>query len=349
MKALYRLIAFLVFIISARSNSQEFYVNISNPSVPKNDIQKLNIANQNQISIPFCTPTINTTEVYTDIAIDSSSNMYYITQVGELYKRDNANSTCSYLGHFSTSPSTYYLVNSLVSDSGNYLYAVVGSKDLFKYDINSGTFSSLGILPNPHISGGDLFFYENRLFLLTSTGILEINMINPSQSCYLMNINLPNLFAGFSINYGTHSKAYILSYNYTVNNSQLYEIDMVHNQTIGPLRTYNYLINGAASIYNLNSTDSSCTPNLNLQETIADTEYLNVINPAKNDIIVQTNIKRDEIISIQLFDNSGRLIKDFSIQNINKLDILGIVSGNYLLTLSTKNGKTYTKKIIIKS
>ncbi|MCS3868261.1 hypothetical protein J3D55_001177 [Chryseobacterium ginsenosidimutans] len=35
--------------------------------------------------------------------------------------------------------------------------------------------------------------------------------------------------------------------------------------------------------------------------------------------------------------------------DIESLDISGISNGNYLLTVSTKKGETYTKKIIINS
>ncbi|MEG1666593.1 T9SS type A sorting domain-containing protein [Chryseobacterium sp.] len=317
-----------------------------------NQVYKFNINNSTEVSQNVCTPTANMNS-YSDIAIDSSNNIYYISQAGLLYKESTTTSNCTYLGDFSTNQGVTYGSNSLTADSGNFLYALAGSNILVRYDTNTGVFSNLGIIPNSHTAGGDLFFYENRLFLLTTTGILEINMANPAQSCPFMDIYLPKLYAGFSINYGTHSKAYILSNS--INSSfqyisTLYEVDMVNKQLGNAIRTYNHNIYGAAASYNLTSTNSSCIPILSTEENNFDNDYLSVINPAKNNIIVQTNIKRSEIISIRLYDNSGRLIKDFSNhKNIESLDILGIPSGNYLLTLSTKNGKTYTKKIILKN
>ena len=348
MTKLFRINLVVFFLTSTKIFSQEFYVNILNTNPPYNNVQKLDVLNQNQSPISFCSPSVNTTDVYTDIAIDSSNNMYYVSQVGELYKRDNSTSNCSYLGHFSTIPNFYYGTNSLVSDMGNYLYAIVDDRNLFRYDINTGVFSKLGMLPDSQKSAGDLFFHENKLFLLTLTGILEINMANPSQSCYFMDIDLPNLYAGFSINYGTNSKTYVFSYNFSTKNSQMYEVDMA-NKTIGePIRIYNSMIQGAASVYELTSTNSVCTPNLSTQEATTKEEYLNIVNPVKNNIICRTNIDRNQITSVRLYDNSGKLVKDFSNQkNIENLSISGISSGVYLLTLSTNNGKTFTKRIIV--
>ncbi|MGE6395812.1 T9SS type A sorting domain-containing protein [Chryseobacterium scophthalmum] len=353
MKEILKLILISLLFSSIHIYCQEFYVNSITGSPLTNHVHKFNINNSTEVSQNVCTPSANM-DSYSDIAIDSSNNIYYISQVGLLYKESTTTSNCTYLGHFSTNPGlTYGIINSLTADSGNFLYALGGNNILFRYDINTGVFSNLGIIPNSQTAGGDLFFYENRLFLLTTTGILEINMANPSQSCPFMDINLPQLYAGFSINYGTYSKAYILSNSLNSSFqviSTLYEVDMVNKQLGNAIRIYNHNIYGAAASYNLTSTNSSCIPILSTEENNFDNDYLNVINPAKNNIIVQTNIKRSEIISIRLYDNSGRLIKDFSNQNnIVRLEISGIVSGNYLLSLSTKNGKTHTKKIIIKS
>ncbi|OBW40294.1 hypothetical protein AB670_03361 [Chryseobacterium sp. MOF25P] len=352
MKEILKLTLISLLFNSTHIYCQEFYVNSSVGSPLINQVYKFNINNSTEVSQNVCTPTANMNS-YSDIAIDSSNNIYYISQAGLLYKESTTTSNCTYLGDFSTNQGVTYGSNSLTADSGNFLYALAGSNILVRYDTNTGVFSNLGIIPNSHTAGGDLFFYENRLFLLTTTGILEINMANPAQSCPFMDIYLPKLYAGFSINYGTHSKAYILSNS--INSSfqyisTLYEVDMVNKQLGNAIRTYNHNIYGAAASYNLTSTNSSCIPILSTEENNFDNDYLSVINPAKNNIIVQTNIKRSEIISIRLYDNSGMLIKDFSNQNnIVRLEISGIVSGNYLLSLSTKNGKTYTKKIIIKS
>ena len=349
MKEILKLTLISLLFSSINIYSQEFYVNIVTAAPPYNEVIKFNVSNTNETANIACIPTANPNQQYGDIAIDASNNLYYVTGDGGLYKRNNINLTCEYLGSFNGT------INSLTADSGHLIYGVgylSSTLRLFKYDINSGIFT-VDNLPSGYLSGGDLFFYENKLFLTTTASILEINLTNPSQSCNFMNISTPgSMHAAFSINFGTYSKAYILSKQVVSSSfvSYLQEVDMVNRQLGNTIRAYNYNIYGAAAFYNLTSTNSSCIPILSTEENNFDNDYLNVINPAKSKIICQTNLKRSEIISIRLYDNLGRLIKDFSNhKNIESLDILGIPSGNYLLTLSTKNGKTYTKKIIIES
>lgn len=346
MNLLLKNIFFGVFLISIKLCSQQFYVNsiIGNNT---NKVYKLDVSNPSQIDEPFCPPTMGTyPETYTDIAIDGSNNIYYVTSTGRLYRKNSSNSTCDFLGDFTVTNAS---ITSLISDSGKYLYGTGSPNKLYRYDISSGIFTDMGNLPSGQVSAGDLFFYEGRLFICTLTGILEINMANPSQSCPFMTLGSSNIYAAFSINYGTHSKVYVIRTLFAT--SELSELDMINKQ-IGPaINTYAHKINGAATIYDLTSTEAACTPTpLAVRETDTSGIYFNVINPVKNTIICHTNIDRREIISIRLFDNSGRLIKDFSNQNqMERLDVSGISKGIYVLTLSTKTGETYTKKIIITS
>ncbi|WP_415325568.1 T9SS type A sorting domain-containing protein [Chryseobacterium sp. MMS23-Vi53] len=340
-----------ILLISIQLYSQEFYVNTINfPSVippipPSNGVYKFDVSSPVETPESFCLPTMVTNEAYTDIAIDKFENFYYVTSTGLLYRKNKLESGCEFLGDFSN-----WDINSLVADSENFLYAIGTMGILYRYDSSSGTFSEIGNIPTGQISGGDLFFYENRLFLTTVGGIMEINMVTPSQSCPFMSIDIqyPSLYAGFSINYGTYSKAYIISN--VSQNSTMYELDMINKQIGPPIRTYNHRIYGAATAYSLTSNNSTCsqTP-LAVQENNTHDIFFSVINPAKNNIVCKTNIDRKQIISIRLFDNSARLIRDFSNQdNLENLEISDVPSGNYLLTVTTKKGETYTKKIIIK-
>lgn len=339
---------FGVFFISIPLCSQSFYVNAvtgSNSNI--NKVYRLDVLTTIQTDQPFCPPTGSTNEVYTDIAIDPSNNLYYVTTSGLLYRKNNSGSSCEFLGDFTT---PYGSIKALTADSGSYIYATGSPNKLYRYDINAGTFSYLGDLPSGQYVSGDLFFYDRRLFVSTFTGILEINMVNPSLSCPYMALGISgmNIYGAFSINYGSFSKAYAISYSSP--NSTLFELDMVNKQIGPPIRTYAYQINGAAAVYDLISTNSTCsqTP-LAVQETGTSGTYFEVINPVKNTIICKTNVESPQITSIRLFDSSGRLIKDFSGQsNLERLDVSDISGGIYLLTLGTKKGETYTKKIIIK-
>lgn len=335
------------FFILIKIDSQEFYVDTTlNMSSTLNKIYKLDISNASQTEETFCVPTNPANEVYTDIAIDISNNLYYVTTSGALYRKNSSNANCEFLGDFTPSPGA---IRALVSDSGPYLYAVGSPAKLYKYEISTGTFSYMGDLPSGQYVAGDLFFYNRRLFVTTLTGILEINMNTPSASCPFINFGaLSNLFSAFSINDGSNSKVYVIGSSGW--NSTLYELDMISKQIGPPIRTYGYQINGAAKYYDLTDMESTCTPSLGVQEISTTGIYFDVVNPTKNSIICKTNLERQQIISILLFDNSGRLIKDFSNQNsIEKLDVSNIPDGLYLLTIGTKKGEKYTKKIIISS
>ncbi|ASK31908.1 hypothetical protein CEY12_18125 [Chryseobacterium sp. T16E-39] len=345
MNLLLKTILLGAFFILIKIDSQEFYVSTTlNFTSNVNKVYKLNVANTNEIEETFCPPTNPANEVYTDIAIDASNNLYYVTTSGSLYRKKSSNDTCEFLGDF-TNP--YGSIRALTSDSGPYLYAVGSPAKLYKYEISTGTFSYMGDLPSGQYVAGDLFFYDRRLFVTTLTGILEINMNTPSASCPFINFGtLSNLYSAFSIHYGSYSKVYVIgSSGY---NSTLHELDMITKQVGPPIRTYNYQINGAASYYDLTGIESTCIPTLGVQEANTTGIYFNVVNPTKTNIICKTNIERQQITSIQMFDSSGKLIKDFSKQNsIEKLDVSDITHGQYLLIVTTKNGEKYTKKIII--
>ncbi|KQT25740.1 hypothetical protein ASG22_03250 [Chryseobacterium sp. Leaf405] len=353
MKTLIGKFFFISFLISVKLSSQEFYVNTNDIGVPSSQIFKFNISNPSEDSEAICPPPTYNNEAYTDIAISSTNHLFYVASNGALHKKDMSTSNCEFVGTFNT------FINSLVADSGNYIYAIGQNKTLFRFDINSGIITNMGNIPNAYYPAGDLFFYENKLFLTIGDGILEINMINPSQSCHFATLNIISAYSAFSINYGTYSKAYILSANPIPLDPTnpipsgffLYELDMITKQLSNPIRIYNHRINGAATYYNVTSTNSICSLNpLSTQENIKDELYFDVVNPAKNNIICKTNIDRQEITQIRLYDNSARLIKDFSTQNnLERLDISNISDGIYLLTVATKKGETRTKKIIIKS
>jgi hypothetical protein len=336
-----------IILFSIKTYSQKFYVTTINvgPGIsPSNSVYKLDVLSPSETSEAFCLPTVIANEGYTDIAIDKYANFYYVTGSGLLYRQNKIEGGCEFLGDFSSGD-----INSLTTDSENYLYAIGGLGILYKYDITSGVFSVIGNIPSDQIPSGDLFFYKNRLFLTTTGGIMEINMVNPQQSCPFMSLNIqyPNLYAGFSIDYGTYSKAYIISN--VSQNSVLYELDMVNHQIGSPIRTYNHRIFGATSDYGITSSNSACTPTaLNTQETDQKAIQFTIINPSRNTIICKTDIEKKQIASLRLYDNTGRLIKDFIGQNnLDRLDISGISAGNYLLTMTTKKGETYTKKVIV--
>lgn len=347
---------YILLLVSIQCYSQSFFVNTVDNTQLINTIYKFDVSNSSEISETFCPPTNNIGQyfenTYTDIAIDNNNNMYYVSAWGSLYKRRFNDSTCHYLGVFAPIIGN---INSLVAENNNFLYAsgnLNGVGVIYKFDTISGIFYQVGNLPLNYLVSGDLFFFNNRLFLTcldTSNSnnpcIIEVNMINPSESCFYMSIN-DEAIGAFSIDNGSHSKVYILTSN-LINLSSIYEVDMLNRNVGNLIRSYNYIIYGAASKYALTSTNSVCV-NLSIDEYIKNKFYLNINNPARNSIIINTNIDTRDDLSIYLFDMTGKLIKSFN-TGIRCLDISNISDGMYMLILNTKNNEKFSQKLIIKN
>ncbi len=262
-------------------NAQRFYVSAVDNLAYKTDTYQLNTDNCDIVKIYSCQGNTNSLDFqFLDIAIDTNQNLYYISQSGNLYTRNFFDTTsCKILGNDIGS------ANSLVADIKGNVWAIGWKSDiskccLYKYDAVEKSFIVVGYLPESSLLGngvsgyycseGDLFFYENKLFLIASNNIssflIMINTADPSKSCYYMALTgLPafSLFSGFSIQAGSSSKAYIISTENTPDNNYLatlFELNM-SDKTIGPaICTYPFAVTGAASIYNLTTaTGEGCT------------------------------------------------------------------------------------------
>lgn len=348
-------IFYILLVVSIQSYSQSFFVNTVDNTQLINNVYKFDFSNSNEITETICPPTNNIGQyfenTYTDIAIDKNNSIYYVSGWGSLYKKKFNDSTCHYLGKFAPIVGT---VNSLVADNSNFLYAagnLNGVGVIYKFDTTSGVFYEIGNLPLNYLPSGDLFFYSNSLFLAcvdTSNSnpcIIEVNMINPSKSCLYMNINNEALGA-FSIDYGSSSKVYIITSD-LANSSSIYEVDMLNKKVGNLINSFNYIAYGAASKYALTSTNSICGSSA-IDENIKNKFYININNPARNSIIINTNIDTRDVSSVYLFDITGKLIKNFNTSSTD-LDISNISDGIYMLILNTRNGEKYSKKVIIKN
>lgn len=333
--------------------SQDFYIT-SAVNVPLgNQSFKLNVINCSTPGIFICPPTNNIGQYpenqYGDIAVDNNQNLYYVSGWGSLYKRNlNDTSSCQFLGTFNNSNS----INALVSDSAGELYAAGnfgGVCTLYKY--NSGDFKTLGNLPPTFFSAGDLFFYEHRLFLtgtnsdFSSSFLVEINLTNPQLSCYYMGLQNFQPFGAFSIRNGSTSEAYILCTTSSISSS-LRKIDISNRSVSDTICNYPFLIAGAATYYDLTTSNSSCVVTaVNTLNQTAD--YFLVQNPSSALIRTKTNIDQLNISSLVLFDISGRFIKNYSVHDFPKnLDVENIPSGIYILQLTTKNKRIITQKVL---
>jgi hypothetical protein len=263
-----------VFFLS-EMNGQTFYVNKLIDYPIENKTFELSVLNCDTPKISSCAPTNNILQApenqYTDIAIDTSKNIYYVSGWGSLYTRKlNDISSCKFLGIFDNSNT----INALVTDVQGIVYAAgnhAGISTLYKYDSKTQVFSVIGNFPPNYFSSGDLFFYEGKLFLtatnsnFTNSFLVEVNLSSPSQSCYYMDLGNLHPWGAFSINYSLQSKAYIISTesisqgNYA---STLFEINLAL-KTISPaICIYPFDITGAASIYDFSPSiiySNSCT------------------------------------------------------------------------------------------
>ncbi len=116
-------------------------------------------------TVDVATGTVNVVgnmgAVMTDIAFDSSGNLWGIT-FGSLYSIDKATAASTYVGKLGTS------LNSLVFGAGGTLYAANNS--LYTINTTTGTATNLGSGGDSYSSSGDLAFIGGELFLSSTFG-----------------------------------------------------------------------------------------------------------------------------------------------------------------------------------
>ncbi|MBA2611707.1 MAG: T9SS type A sorting domain-containing protein [Bacteroidetes bacterium] len=347
--------AILIFFIYYSSYAQDFYI-VSQRDLPSiiNKTFKMNLQDCDSINTYTCPPTVDILNApecqFTDIAVNKTG-IYYVTGgSGILYRRNIADSTsCLHLGTFN------YSINALVADTLGNIYATGqqnGICKLFKY--NSGIFTTLGTLPNNFFSCGDLFFYMNRLFMTGTTSIftgsylVEVDIANPSQSCYYMGLQNLQPWGAFSVYDGVNSRAFIIGTSTTsVKTSSLIEINM-QAKTIGIVQcVYPFLVGGAGVNYEYSTAGSSICNLTSLSNQFSNISFFKVNNPVGDYMTFQTNIDLSNISSIELFDVSGKKIKSFKGSEISeKININDLTSGVYILNTRTTEGVQYQQKII---
>lgn len=247
-------------ILFCKVNSQSFYATKNNDFPNENTLFVLNVLNCDSIRSFSCPPTNNIQQyfenIYSDIAIDSQ-NIYYVSGWGSLYSRKlNDTTSCQFLGVFNNST-----INALTTDINGTIFAAGnqnGVATLYKYNPQLHVFSTIGNLPPTYFSSGDLFFYEGKLFLtatnsnFTNSFLVEVNVSNPSQSCYYMNLQNLHPWSAFSIKHNLYSEAFVISTeyisagNYT---STLFKLNLPLRTISSPICVYPFAILGAATVY----------------------------------------------------------------------------------------------------
>lgn len=345
---------YFLSLLSWSAFSQTFYVvGLNEETESGNSCQLVNLQDCSKTPITLCT----TSDITGDIAVDSSGNLYFVDASRALLRQNHNEITCEQIGTFPLISGSNPYVNALVVDSNGYLFAVanpaLGSGiqrgRLYKYSASEGIVE-LGLLPPQTVSTGDLFFFENRLFLIAkdvianTTFLLEVNIIHPELSTVYMAINtiIPPYGAFSTYNEGV-SKSYLLSRAFVVGEGTINEVS-IPQQTITLMGcNVNALVGGADAYYELSNSllsISSYTPSVN---------YFNVVNPATYKIVIDTNINSNTIKSLSLFDITGRKAKDFVFQRNIDLPVFDVKSGMYILELNTADGSRYRQKVLIKN
>ena len=346
-----------IFLSVLSLKSQALYV-VSQRDVPLiNKTFELNLNNCDSLVVLTCPPSNNTLQIpenqYSDIAV-SDTIIYYTSGWGSLYSKSISNNTCTYLGGFN------HVINALVADSLGVIYGAGqqnGVCKLLKY--YAGTFTAIGDFPANFFSAGDLFFYENRLFMTGTNGdmsasyLIEVDKVNPSQSCSYMALQNYQPWAAFSIISGGTSKAYIFTSNGAVATSDLRELNMAQ-KTIGNIVcTYPFRINGAATYYQSTNGSALCnTISVSGMKQLADqvSYYFMVNNPVSRTVSIQTNIPSSDIKLVSLFDLSGKLLIIYSKEDLtNSIELPDLSNGLYMIQLTTQKGSVLSHKLIIKN
>jgi hypothetical protein len=352
------IVTVLFSLASIHLLSQTFYVSVPQKYDNKGFELHVNVCDSLPMYVcpaPADTPINNGGFYFGDMAMDSS-NFYYVSVAGNLYSRGINDSNCQYLGEFG------HNINALVADCNGKLYASGTKQNVCKllvYDVAAHTFTDLGVLPLHCYSSGDLFFYENRLFLTAVsnqsgfTFLEEINILNPSLSCYYM--PLPGgifPYGAFSVDYRAYSKVFITNHINNSNWASLREIDIT-NKSVGPeICLYPFDIWGATTMYGKTNVTEFCTPvpvpiipTSGVANGIEPLPYVNIRNPATGHIDLNANLDDAQIAFMGLRDMTGKLVKRFTTSTL--LEISELAGGLYVFELRTTSGESYRRKLII--
>lgn len=331
--------------------AQSFYVTVPINYPVGMKVFKLNIGTCDSELQQSCRPTVNISQYpenqYLDMAADPYGNAYYVTGGGNLYEgRLNDSSSCIHLGNMVSGGGG---VNSLAVDSQGFLYAagwINNATRLILFKPATGA-RDLGSFPTGIASTGDLFFFEHRLFLTAGDigkpkSLVEVSLPDPSGSCVYMSLGTTDdTYGAFSIRTGNRSRAFLVSVN-KQNQTVLSEIDIPNKKVLPPLCTYPFVVTGAAAAYDLTADSTSCAAPLSVGNAAETDKYFMVVNPVGRALQMETNIPAKAIVSLSLYDMSGRLIKDLSADR----DMSAIGNGIYLVVLHTTGGDRLVRRVV---
>lgn len=238
--------------------------------------------------------------------------MYYISEK-VLYKADlsgNTLSNCTLLGSVSNS-------NSLTIDKNGLLYLTNDGGSLLTFDPKTLKLTTIGSMP--YAPAGDLVFYKDELYMASLSGIVKVNIADPSKSIIVI-ASQPSILGLASVSVsGTVNKVYALDNNSTSTATTIIEVDLDNyrlGQTIGVSPSFYY--DAASDV----EDGSYLKLDIDKVDTYADCPFtgkgtVNVTSYKANTFILKNNVSGATVTN-----NTGKFT--------------GVDPGNYIITV--RNG-----------
>jgi gliding motility-associated-like protein len=182
--------------------------------------------------------------------------LYFNTGAGSLYMsllRDPA--ACKLL-------TTGVVSNALTVDRNGMLYWMDGA-DLVIYDPRNNAIKSSRKIP--YGSAGDLVFYKEKLYLGSPSGLVEIDMNDPSKSKVVMPVQSFLFFGLISIP-AACDRNIVYGLDFFANSSSVVELDIDNGKIVKPVCTLPFVVYDAASI-----TESGVIPGITVSGVDAKT------------------------------------------------------------------------------
>lgn len=151
-------------------------------------------------------------DIMYDIAISPAGQLYGFSSKSELYRLDKNTGN----GVIIAGRTDNFVMNALVYGPDDWLYAADLSGGIFRINPVNGQYNFLGYCGFQ--SGGDLTFYENKLYLSDrSSNLIEINLNDVGRSKNIGRMNYPDVFGIITVGEidckGAKSKVYATADN----------------------------------------------------------------------------------------------------------------------------------------
>jgi gliding motility-associated-like protein len=232
MKAIILIIT--ISLTSLISQGQKMYVSLGNGT----GIRKVNVTPTGCISDTF---VVCPNENYFALAL-YGNQLYYATNailnVGTI-----VNNTLTNCHPVDITPSA---MSSMTVDVNGVIYAA-SSNVLFRWDPASGLgFESLGSMP--FISAGDMAFFEGELYMASKTGIVKVNIANPSLSTMHIPMNSVSVYGMAILSVDCNlNKVYAFETVNAGDATNVIELDIPNRSVVGVVCTVPFGVADAAS------------------------------------------------------------------------------------------------------